>query len=128
MCAGSFDKVCSRRNPWRMRRTAASFLLGTFVLFALPGMTEVIENLVHLVEAGHTAHAVDTDDHHADAGDEHGCTGSYHLCSCCTSLPACAAVASVTPRLGSATPSHAPDHPDQIGSGFVREIERPPTA
>jgi len=55
-------------------------LLLAFLL--TPGAGEVVENAVHLVADGHTAHAID-DAEHAPAGDEHGCTGMMHCCACC---------------------------------------------
>jgi len=48
----------------------------------VPGLAEAAENLWHLAQAGHTAHARDAGADHAPEGDEHGCSGTFHLCSC----------------------------------------------
>ena len=46
-----------------------------------PGAGELIENAVHLVMTGHTAHAAHQDGHEPQ-GDEHGCSGPFHVCPC----------------------------------------------
>ena len=50
----------------------------------IPGSGEIIENVLHLAQHGHTAHAFDDEDHERE-GAEHGCTGTVHVCSCCQS-------------------------------------------
>jgi hypothetical protein len=84
-----------RAVSW-VRRIAALVLL--LVLF--PGAGEAIENAVHLVGFGHTAHAAGTSDQHEPSGSEHGCGGMFHLCSCCTQVSGVLAVAA---RLGCGT-------------------------
>jgi len=44
-----------------------------------------MENGLHLVLEGHTAHAAPDGDSHSPSGVEHGCTGVMHICSCCVS-------------------------------------------
>ncbi len=60
-------------------------------VLALPGVTEMVENVVHLASHGHPAHAAeqdgaaeaaDHDDEHS-TDPEHGCVGDIHVCSCC---------------------------------------------
>ncbi len=50
-----------------------------------PGVGELLENLAHYLEEGHSAHGAPDGDHHDSPGPEHGCTAAVHLCSCCTS-------------------------------------------
>lgn len=63
------------------------FSCAIFVLVYLliPGACEVTENLIHYVTEGHSAHALD-DEEHQSTGDEHGCSGSFHLCQCHSSV------------------------------------------
>jgi hypothetical protein len=44
-----------------------------------PGATEVLEDLVHFVGAGHTVHS--STEHEGTT--EHGCSGFFHVCHCC---------------------------------------------
>lgn len=81
-----------RAVSW-VRRISALVLL--LVLF--PGAGEAIENAVHLVGFGHTAHAAGTSDQHEPSGSEHGCGGMFHLCTCCMQV---SGVLAVTARLG----------------------------
>jgi hypothetical protein len=67
----------------RARRTTLALLL---VLALFPGLAEAMENAVHLVSAGHLAHAAPAGDEHDAPGAEHGCSTTMHLCHCCTSL------------------------------------------
>ena len=67
-----------------LRRIAA--VLALFVV--LPGAGEALENVVHLVAEGHSAHADGTSDRHQPPGREHGCSGAFHLCHCCPSASA----------------------------------------
>ena len=57
----------------------------------LPGWTELLENVEHLLHDGHLAHSAQHDeaaeDEHADT-DEHGCTPMQHLCACHVSMQA----------------------------------------
>lgn len=111
-----------RAVSW-IRRFAA--LLLFLVLF--PGAGEAIENAVHLVGFGHTAHAAGTPDQHEPSGSEHGCGGMFHLCSCCMQVTGVLAVAA---RLGdgadcalaSAATSPRPLDVD------LQSAERPPRA
>ena len=51
-----------------------------------PAFGEILENAVHYVQEGHSAHADSDGDHHDPVGPEHGCSGVVHNCSCCVSL------------------------------------------
>jgi hypothetical protein len=47
----------------------------------VPGAGEFLESAVHLVQTGHTAHAL-ADGEHDPEGAEHGCSGPFHVCQC----------------------------------------------
>jgi len=107
---------------------AARVLVLVLAWQLVPGMGEVVENALHLLSEGHTAHAL-ADADHAPEGDEHGCSGPFHLCSCHSSavfvsaVPephvACAAVAQLSRRVRSGgVPC----------DGFVSGVYRPPIA
>lgn len=68
-----------------MKRFATSCLLLLLLWALAPGVGEAVENAVHLVLEGHTAHAEPDGDRHTPSGPEHGCTGVMHSCSCCVS-------------------------------------------
>jgi hypothetical protein len=52
----------------------------------VPGAGELTESVIHLIDTGHIAHALDDEAHDFD-GDEHGCSGPFHLCACHASVP-----------------------------------------
>ncbi len=68
-----------------MKRLATSCFLVLLLWALVPGVGEAVENTVHLVLEGHTAHAAPDGDSHTPSGPEHGCTGVMHSCSCCVS-------------------------------------------
>lgn len=68
-----------------MKRITAIAIAALLIWALVPGVGELLENAVHIVQKGHFAHAVPDGDHDP-AGPEHGCTGTQHLCSCCVSL------------------------------------------
>ncbi len=62
-------------------------LIALVVIFVMtPVGVELIENGVHLVSEGHSAHGDHGDhdrlDSDAPRHPEHGCTGTFHACSC----------------------------------------------
>ena len=69
-------------------------LLFVLVVSLLPGVTELPENLEHLLHDGHLAHSALHDDHgeeehadeHASLEAEHGCTPLTHHCGCHSSI------------------------------------------
>ena len=67
-------------------------LVALLALSILPGWTELLENLEHLLHDGHLAHSVQHDDVAVDEGhegaDEHGCTPMAHQCGCHASMQA----------------------------------------
>jgi hypothetical protein len=68
-----------------MRRFTIGCLVFLMLWALAPGMSEAVENVLHLIVEGHTAHAEADGDSHDPLGPEHGCTGVTHLCSCCIS-------------------------------------------
>lgn len=101
-------------------------LLLAFLL--TPGSGELMENAVHLVSDGHTAHSID-DAEHAPAGDEHGCTGMMHCCACCGVPPVAlsdARVPVVDSALGLGLVLRQPV--GGAASGHGARLDRPPAA
>jgi len=104
-----------------VRRIAA--VLALFVV--LPGAGEALENVVHVVAQGHTAHAGGTSDGHQPPGREHGCSGAFHLCHCC---PSASAVLSLVGNLQQVQTARiaAPSPFAEPVSFTLSTIERPP--
>lgn len=97
------------------------------LLVLFPGTGEAIENAVHLVGFGHTAHATGTPDQHEPSGTEHGCGGTFHLCSCCVQVTGVLALAT---RLGvgadcALARAAASARPLDVA---LQSVERPPRA
>lgn len=59
---------------------------GLLALTALPGFEELVEDLVHYLSDGHTAH----DAGHEDEQAGHCCSGLFHTCACHPHAPALA--------------------------------------
>lgn len=59
----------------------------------LPGLSELVESLEHLLHDGHLPHSAQHEqqqhvEHHAQGlDDEHGCTPMSHQCGCHASVP-----------------------------------------
>jgi len=61
-------------------------ILAVFLAWQMvPGSAEIVENAVHLIVHGDTAHG-SADADHGEGDPEHGCSGSVHLCSCHASV------------------------------------------
>ncbi len=65
-----------------MRAFVRLLLVPALVALLTPGLVEAAENLWHVVESGHAAHAADAGRDHLPQDEEHGCSGTFHLCSC----------------------------------------------
>lgn len=98
------------------------------VCFMLPGAGELAENVIHLVKNGHTAHALD-DENHARQGTEHGCSGTAHVCSCCQS-PAFLSAKVLTTISSNTVASwtRALEVDDLPADGYLTSVFRPPIA
>jgi hypothetical protein len=80
----------------------ARTLIAVVLLFTMtPASGEILENAVHLILAGHTAHALADETHQPDEP-EHGCSGPFHVCPCHSPTPLTAP--GVTSALGSPAP------------------------
>jgi hypothetical protein len=104
-------------------------LIGAFLLFAMtPASGEILENAVHLVLAGHAAHALPDDGHQPDEP-EHGCSGPFHICACHSPTPLTAS------RVTTVFGTLAPRESEVAGStesgpvdGYLNGVFRPPIA
>lgn len=105
-----------------VRRSLAAVLF----LLLVPGVSEVVENLVHVAIHGHAAHARPSGDRHSEPGPEHGCNGTFHLCSCHASLSYL--VAKPLPPLRSRPPDalSRPRERASLHTGYHHIPERPP--
>jgi hypothetical protein len=108
----------------RIRRVLRWALCALVVFGLVPGATELVENLEHLLHDGHlrhsTAHEVVADDEACDGeGDEHGCTPLDHRCGCCTSV---AGIAGVRDPLSQPLPSEA--RPEVRSTIIQRPVSR----
>lgn len=117
--------------PLRSARFARHWRLGTRLLalwltaISVPGAQELIEDAVHVLTDGHTAH----DPEHADEQPGHCCSGLFHSCACHTN--AVATAASLSTRLP--PQRFARSHVSREGlsldrSGFRNDPFRPPIA
>ena len=94
----------------------------------VPGMTEIVENIVHLAQNGHLAHAID-DAQHAPEGDEHGCSGTFHLCQCHSSASFLSFSIRVDMRELLYYSNALPRLTDDLGAdGYLSAVFRPPIA
>jgi hypothetical protein len=67
-------------------------LFAAAVVLTRGGVSEAVENAVHAVVHGHSAHSAESADDHSHRDVEHGCAGGVHVCPCCGQLPmACGA-------------------------------------
>lgn len=87
-----------------MRSVPSQFLKLLLCLLLMPGWTEVIENVEHVLHDGHPAHFVEHDDgedeaRHDDLEAEHGCTPVSHTCPCHASIPAILSDCLTIPRV-----------------------------
>ncbi len=108
-----------------MRVRSSKIFALILTLAMLPGISEFIENAVHLVTKGHLAHAVATSDHHTPTSPEHGCTPTFHFCGCHANLVFVSSQRppSIQLRTFVLVSSLAPDPPSRA---FWPSIDRPP--
>jgi len=100
-------------------------MVPLLVFLMTPGLSELVDDALHLVRTGHTEHAAG---HHDGEDAEHGCTGTFHTCSChqsATFLPGPGA-----PELAesSAVDRGSPSHEGGAADGVRRGLLRPPQA
>ncbi len=114
--------------PNQPMRWLRPFIAVLTVYCMIPSSGEIIENVIHLAQHGHGAHAYDDPDHDRH-GAEHGCTGTSHVCSCCQS-PSFTFVelitgVSNTPVVSQVLP---PAVDDLSADGYLSGVFRPPIA
>ncbi|HEX2676477.1 MAG TPA: hypothetical protein VHM19_07550 [Polyangiales bacterium] len=94
------------------------------LLIAIPGAQEVIEDAVHFIADGHTAHEAE----HAGEQPGHCCSGLFHVCACHAHAVGALASPSVVPSAPlQAQQLHARAATD-FRPGFHSTPFRPPTA
>lgn len=101
-------------------------LIAALLAFLMtPGSVEFVENVVHLVVSGHTAHAFE-DAEHQPSDVEHGCSGPFHSCSCHHSagFTVSDGVAFRVPVLSIASLGSGPT--PVLQQGFSGQLYRPP--
>ena len=112
----------------KLRMTKMFSVVAIFVMLQMvPGSGEMFENIVHLVQEGHLAHAL-PDAAHQDNGPEHGCSGPFHFCHCHTST---VFLLSATDDLHSVQLDNDNDFlppEDPNAKGYLSDIFRPPKA
>lgn len=109
--------------------TRMRLLIAVLMIYCMiPNAGEIVENAVHLVTTGHTAHALDDADHEPK-GAEHGCSGTSHVCSCCRTPAFMNAklITSVSPGPFADSNPLAPPT-DVIADGVLAGVFRPPIA
>ena len=93
----------------------------------IPGVGELVENVVHLATRGHLAHAEANGDTHGPLDAEHGCTGALHVFSCCVSVSYLAGKgASIDP--GVSLPTSREPEGVRIGTLPPSGLDHPPKA
>lgn len=98
------------------------------VYLMTPSAGEIVENVVHLLTKGHTAHAIEDDAHEPD-GAEHGCSGPFHFCPCHSSSVFTAPLSTV--EIGSPGPTETELglwYEDAASEGHPGSVFRPPIA
>jgi hypothetical protein len=115
--------LCSRLRSTRHALLSRAF--SAWLLFmSVPGAQEAIEDVVHLIADGHTAH----DSGHEGEQPEHCCTGLFHFCACHAQSVATPLMAALRVAAVPASERLAP--PDDAGkrlTGFHTLPFRPPT-
>jgi hypothetical protein len=105
------------------------FVIVAVLVFAMiPASGEIIEHTVHLVMAGHTAHAIPDETHQPEAP-EHGCSGPIHVCACHASTPLTAPGVTAVPGAPALRESEvAPRADSDPFDGYLHGVFRPPIA
>lgn len=97
------------------------------VLALMPGAFELVENVAHLLGAGHLAHAAVEGAHHEPTGPEHGCTPVFHVCGCHASVAFLVASQRLPVWLGPAGFSAPPEQALPL-TDFHPSVDHPPRA
>lgn len=118
----------AHRPLLRLLRFAAAVMLVMTLSGLSHAAEELVENVVHVADTGHGAHADTHPEGETGPGTEHFCFGTMHNCGCC---PAAFAAATGSTQL----PFHATHRlhlgvgSDDVDSDGIRSrIDRPPRA
>lgn len=102
------------------------FIAVALIYVMTPASGEIVENLVHLVATGHTAHAAHDEPH--QQGPEHDCSGPFHVCACHSSVVFTEAVAEATGSVSAPVARNAWAYPVEPRDGCLNAVFRPPIA
>jgi len=94
------------------------------LFIAVPGLQEMLEDAVHFIADGHTAHEAG----HADEQPGHCCSGLFHVCPCHAHAVAEVQSVSLVPSLHAPTLVVMVHDTDGVRPGFHATPFRPPTA
>jgi hypothetical protein len=109
-------------RPWRL---ATRLLALWLAAISVPGAQELIEDAVHVLADGHTAH----DPEHAGEQPGHCCSGLFHSCACHTnSVATAASLLARLPPQRFARSHVSREGPTLECSGFGSDPFRPPIA
>jgi hypothetical protein len=110
-----------------MRRIVVTCLVVLLLGGLIPGVSEFVENVVHLATQGHLAHAAADGDTHGPVDAEHGCAGVLHVCSCCASV-SCLVAQSALIAPGLSLPPSTETDDVRIGTLPSSGLDHPPKA
>jgi hypothetical protein len=127
--SGHRQPVRQPRKWWLsgLLRGLMAIMLASSVSGTARAATELVENAVHLLRAGHSARAAE----HPEGGDttedrEHDCTGATHTCSCCPTQPGLMAPVRQAGPVAAKACMQLPSHDGRASEGVPRRIDRPP--
>ncbi len=116
----------------RLRLLLRKILTLLLVVSLLPGLSEIVENVEHLLHDGHLPHSEQHDsekyaESHEDGLDEeHGCTPMSHNCGCHASAPAILAESCVVVKRVTVGVEGRPIAPEQIPAHRANAPPTPP--
>ncbi len=113
-----------------LRQRLRNLLTMLLVLCLMPGLTELIETVEHLVHDGHLPHSEQHDqgqhaERHDSLEEEHGCTAMAHQCGCHMSAPAI--LTDANPRNEPGWADVAETRPVAVAQVMVSWANAPPT-
>ena len=120
-------------NMDRLINASVLRLLAVLLLaLSLSGISaaaeEVAENVVHVADTGHGAHASEHPEGEPCSDTEHFCVGGLHNCNCCPSAIAALANGASLPWSSMHEVAGESPRADVMGDALSDRIERPPRA
>lgn len=116
------------RRVARLLRLFSALILALNLSGVSHAAEEFVENVVHVAETGHGAHATDHPEGHADRSTEHDCFGNVHHCGCCRTAVAAAFGSPLLPEGTTHRVAPPSTTGDNRASGVRARIDRPPRA